>query len=84
MNCGSRLSITSPASGRASPACCCWSTAHTLPYRLLEELRLITNLVRDGQSRVQLILAGGPVLEERFAHPKLDSFGRRPWPLAAI
>ena len=50
---------------------------HTLPLRLLEELRMITNLVRDGQPRVRLILAGGPALEERFASPKLDSFSQR-------
>ena len=51
--------------------------AHTLPIRLLEELRMITNLVRDGQPRVRLILAGSPALEERFASPKLDSFSQR-------
>jgi type II secretory pathway predicted ATPase ExeA len=51
--------------------------AHTLPWRLLEEIRLITNLVRDGQSRVRVILAGGPILEERFASPKLSSFSQR-------
>ena len=51
--------------------------AHTLPLRLLEELRLITNLVRHGQPRVRLVLAGGPVLEERFASPKLEAFNQR-------
>jgi type II secretory pathway predicted ATPase ExeA len=51
--------------------------AHTLPLRLLEELRLLTNLVRDGQPLVRLVLAGGSVLEERFASPKLDSFSQR-------
>jgi type II secretory pathway predicted ATPase ExeA len=51
--------------------------AHTLPLRVLEELRMITNLVRDGQPRVRLVLAGGPVLEERFASPKLSSLAQR-------
>ncbi len=51
--------------------------AHTLPLRLLEEIRLLTNLVRNGQVLVRLVLAGGPVLEERFASPKLDSFSQR-------
>jgi hypothetical protein len=51
--------------------------AHTLPLRLLEEIRLITNLVHNGHSRVRLILAGGPALEERLASPKLDSFNQR-------
>jgi type II secretory pathway predicted ATPase ExeA len=51
--------------------------AHTLPLRLLEEVRLLTNLVRDGQSRVRLVLAGGMALEERLASPKLESFHQR-------
>jgi type II secretory pathway predicted ATPase ExeA len=51
--------------------------AHTLPLRLMEELRLITNIVRNGQTRVRLVLAGSPQLEERFASPKLESFNQR-------
>jgi type II secretory pathway predicted ATPase ExeA len=51
--------------------------AHTLPLRLLEEVRLMTNLVRDGQAKVRLVLAGGPALEERFTSPKLESFNQR-------
>jgi type II secretory pathway predicted ATPase ExeA len=51
--------------------------AHTLPLRLMEELRMITNLVRDGQPRVRLVLAGGPILEERFANPKMECFNQR-------
>jgi type II secretory pathway predicted ATPase ExeA len=51
--------------------------AHTLPLRLLEELRLITNIVRGGQPRVRLILAGNAQLEERFASHKLEAFNQR-------
>jgi type II secretory pathway predicted ATPase ExeA len=51
--------------------------AHSLPWRLLEEVRLLTNLVRGGQSRVRVILAGSPLLEERFASPKMNSFSQR-------
>ncbi len=51
--------------------------AHSLPLRLLEEIRMLTNVARDGQPQVRLVLAGGCVLEERFAHPKLDSFSQR-------
>jgi type II secretory pathway predicted ATPase ExeA len=51
--------------------------AHTLPLRLLEEIRMLSNLVRKGQPLVRLVLAGGAVLEERFASPKLDSFSQR-------
>ncbi|MHB1034698.1 MAG: ExeA family protein [Pirellulales bacterium] len=51
--------------------------AHTLPLRLLEEIRMITNLVRGGQPRVRVVLAGGPALEERLASPRLESFSQR-------
>ncbi|MEQ8784921.1 MAG: AAA family ATPase [Pirellulaceae bacterium] len=51
--------------------------AHVLPLRLLDEIRMITNLVRDGAPRVQLVLAGNSLIEERFASPKLESFNQR-------
>jgi type II secretory pathway predicted ATPase ExeA len=51
--------------------------AHTLPLRLLEDIRLMTNLVRGNQPLVRLVLTGGPSLEEHFASPKLDSFSQR-------
>ena len=51
--------------------------AHTLPLKVLEELRLITNLVRGGVPKVRLVLAGSPALEERFTSPKLDTFNQR-------
>ncbi len=51
--------------------------AHNLPLRLLEEIRMVTNIIRDGEPRVHLVLAGGPALEEKLAHPKLDSLSQR-------
>jgi type II secretory pathway predicted ATPase ExeA len=51
--------------------------ANTLPLRLLEEIRMITNVVRDGVPRVRLVLVGGPQLEERFASPRLESLNQR-------
>ena len=51
--------------------------AHSIPNPLLEEMRMITNLVRNGESRVRLVLVGLPQLEERFASPKLESFSQR-------
>ncbi len=51
--------------------------AQSLPTRLLEEIRMITNLVRDGQPRVRLVLAGNRTLEERFSQSLLDSFNQR-------
>ena len=51
--------------------------AHVLPLRLLEEIRMITNLVRNGQPRVRLLMAGGALLEERFANPRMEVFNQR-------
>lgn len=51
--------------------------AHTLPPRLLEELRLLTNIVVAREPRVRLVLAGGPPLEEKLTHPRLESFNQR-------
>jgi len=51
--------------------------AHHLPLRLLDEIRSLTNLTRDMQPAVRLVLAGSHMLEERFASPKLESFSQR-------
>ncbi|MDZ4819213.1 MAG: AAA family ATPase [Planctomycetota bacterium] len=51
--------------------------SHTLSIRLLEELRLISNLAQHGEQCVRMVLAGGSRLEERFASPKLESFNQR-------
>jgi type II secretory pathway predicted ATPase ExeA len=51
--------------------------AHRLPLRLLDELRLLTDLSADGEPCCRLVLAGSPVLEERFASPKLESLNQR-------
>jgi type II secretory pathway predicted ATPase ExeA len=51
--------------------------AHTLPPRLLEEIRLIANVMRNGQSRVRLVLAGNPALEEALADPQLEALSQR-------
>ena len=51
--------------------------AHLLPLRLLDELRMLTNVAADGQPRVRLTLAGNAEIEERLASPRLDSFTQR-------
>ena len=51
--------------------------AQTLLPPLLDELRVLTNLVRGGQPRVRLILAGSSSLEESFTDPELESFSQR-------
>jgi type II secretory pathway predicted ATPase ExeA len=51
--------------------------AQALPVALLDEVRILTNLVRGGVPRVRLVLAGTAALEEAFAHPELESFSQR-------
>ncbi len=51
--------------------------ADSLPPRLLEELRALTNLSVNGQLQVNLVLAGNSTLEEQFADPKLELFSQR-------
>jgi type II secretory pathway predicted ATPase ExeA len=51
--------------------------AQSLSVALLEELRVMTNLVRGGAPRVRLVLAGLPALEESFASPELESLSQR-------
>ncbi len=75
-----RLSLidhVAPSRGGVSGMLLLVDEAHTLSPRLLEEIRMITNLVRDGELRVRVVLSGNAKLEERFASPKLESFNQR-------
>ncbi|HEX4130951.1 MAG TPA: AAA family ATPase [Pirellulales bacterium] len=71
------LDHLSPYEGSSSGLLLLIDEAHALPTRLMEEVRMITNVVRDGQPRVRLVLAGSPALEERLASPKLASLSQR-------
>jgi type II secretory pathway predicted ATPase ExeA len=51
--------------------------ADSLPTRLLEELRVLTNITDQGQPLVNLVLAGNTTLEERFAEAELEAFSQR-------
>ncbi len=51
--------------------------AHLLSQEMLDEIRLITNFIRDGEPRVRLVLAGNQRLEENLMEPKLESFNQR-------
>ena len=51
--------------------------AQSLAPKLLEELRLITNLTRDGVPRVRLVLCGTTRLEEMLGHPQMESLNQR-------
>lgn len=50
--------------------------AHTLPTRLIEELRLLTN-VPTPLPAVHIVLAGGPKLEELLGLPRMESLAQR-------
>ncbi len=51
--------------------------ADALPTRLLQELRVLTNVSEQGRPLVHLVLAGGAILEERFADPEMEVFSQR-------
>lgn len=51
--------------------------ADLLPLRLIDELRILTNIAAGGQPRVRMVLAGGAALEERLTNPRLDAFCQR-------
>ena len=51
--------------------------AHNLPIEVLEELRMITNIVCGSQYPIRLVLAGGRPLEEKLAQRQLESFNQR-------
>ena len=50
--------------------------AHTLPLRLIEELRLLTNTPTPLPA-VHIVLAGTSALEERLGSPKMESCTQR-------
>ena len=51
--------------------------AEALPMRLLDELRMTTNLAVGREPCSRLVLLGSSALEERLTSPKLESFSQR-------
>jgi len=51
--------------------------AESLPMRLLEELRVLTNIAHGGELLVSMVLAGGASLEESLADPKMEVLSQR-------
>ncbi len=51
--------------------------AQTLSMKLLDEIRLLTNVVRNGVPRVRLVLCGTMRLEDCLSHPQMDSLNQR-------
>ncbi len=72
-----RLQLTEAIQGETTGLLLIVDEAQALPLRLLDELKMLTNIGSDGRPRVQLVLAGDAGLEERFTHPKIESFSQR-------
>jgi type II secretory pathway predicted ATPase ExeA len=51
--------------------------AQTLSPKLLDEIRLLTNITRDGMPRVRLVLCGTMKLEDILSHPQMESLNQR-------
>lgn len=51
--------------------------AQTLVPKLLDELRLLTNIIRNGVPRVRLVLCGTMKLEDVLSHPQMESLNQR-------
>lgn len=51
--------------------------ADTLPVKLLEEIRALSNIVISGDARVRAILVGSMRLEHSLANPQLEALNQR-------
>lgn len=51
--------------------------AQSLSIKLLDELRILTNVVHSGVPRLRLVLCGTLRLEETLAHPQMESLNQR-------
>ncbi len=51
--------------------------AHSLPLRILEDIRTLTNIFQDDVPRVHLVLSGGMLLEDRLSSPRLEPLAQR-------
>lgn len=51
--------------------------AQTLSPKLLDEIRLLTNITRDGMPRVRLVLCGTMKLEDSLSNPRMESLCQR-------
>ncbi|MCU0716379.1 MAG: AAA family ATPase [Pirellula sp.] len=51
--------------------------AQTLSFKLLDEIRLLTNIHRKGVPRVRLVLCGNMKLEETLYSPQMESLSQR-------
>jgi type II secretory pathway predicted ATPase ExeA len=73
----SLLEFLRPLEGKPRKLLLLVDEADSLPTRLLEELRALTNISYKGEMLVGLVLVGCATLEERFAEPELEVFAQR-------
>ncbi len=73
----SLLEFLRPLEGKPRKLLLLVDEADSLPTRLLEELRALTNISYKGELLVGLVLVGCATLEERFAEPELEVFAQR-------
>ena len=67
---------------RPGPHCpngllCLVDDAHCLAEELMDELRLISGIMRGGQTRCQLVLTGNQRLEEMLGSPRQESLNQK-------
>ncbi len=67
----------SDALGNLPPVLLLVDEAQSLPTRLLEELRMLTNRSNEGTPGLLLVLAGTNALDEKFTLPELEAFNQR-------
>lgn len=65
------------SSGNLRPLLLIIDEAQMLSQELLDEVRMLTNLIRQGTPVVQTLLAGGPRLEDSLALPESESLVQR-------
>ncbi len=51
--------------------------AQSLSPEVIEAIRMITNIIRDGEPRVSVVMCGGVKLEETLAIPAMEAFAQR-------
>lgn len=51
--------------------------AHSLPLRILEDIRTLTNVIQEEYPRGHVVLSGGMLLEDRLSSPRLEAFAQR-------
>ncbi len=65
------------STGASRPLLLIIDEAQMLSAELLDEVRMMSNIVRDGRPMVQTLLVGGPRLEDALADPQAESLTQR-------